>query len=77
MKTFVRNNIILEGCNMELVYFYKKNLQFLGLLLELDECPNIIFGKNKKIYYNSGKIKFEYQEVMQNFILQIMCFILI
>lgn len=52
---------------MKIEDFYNKLIDFLSKLLGIDEKPNLIIGKNKKIYYNPNNIDFEYEEVNARF----------
>lgn len=52
---------------MKIENFYDELINFLSILLELKEKPNLIIGKNEKIYYNPNNIDFEYKEVNARF----------
>ena len=52
---------------MKIEDFYTKLIKFLSLLVKLEEEPCLIIAKDKKIYYKSNDIDFEYIDVVAKF----------
>ncbi len=52
---------------MEIVEYYKKYIEFLGLVLRLKIKPNLVIAKNKKIIYNDQEVDIKYIDINAKF----------
>ena len=52
---------------MELIEYYKKFIEFLSLLLDMEDKPNLVIAKNKKIIFNEENVNIRYIDVNAKF----------
>lgn len=52
---------------MDLVNYYKKLIEFLSLLLGIENKSNLVFAKDKRIIYNEKNIEIDYIDVSAKF----------